>query len=170
MKVFRRARPAATSWNAAKTLAQVIAFWGSFLFVLPPVVVRALGGGWSGQPAAARWIAILLFALGGSLGLTSAWYLVSRGQGTPLPLDATRRLVTVGPYGAVRNPMAVAGVVQGIAVSVWHGSLLLAAAFVTGGLIWHVAVRPFEERDLAAAFGEEYREYRRHVPLWIPRR
>jgi hypothetical protein len=38
------------------------------------------------------------FISGTLLGLVSGYYLVTRGRGTPLPLDPTQELVTGGPY------------------------------------------------------------------------
>jgi len=44
------------------------------------------------------------------------------GNGTPLPAATARRLVIGGPYRFVRNPMAVAGLVQTVGVGLWTGS------------------------------------------------
>jgi protein-S-isoprenylcysteine O-methyltransferase Ste14 len=92
-----------------------------------------------------------------------------RGRGTPLPLDAARVLVVTGPYAWVRNPMAVAGLAQGAAVALWHGSAVVGAYVVAGGLFWHIVVRPLEEANLAHTFGRSFEEYRDRVPLWWPR-
>lgn len=171
MPLFRRAKPAPVSWNIAKTVVQVAAFWGFFLFWLPPRLVS-----WTAPfappvvMASSRGVAAALFLVGSLLGLWSAWTMVVQGQGTPLPLDATRELVVSGPYRWVRNPMAVAGVVQGIAVSLWLGSFMVLAFFLIGAATWHVFVRPIEERDLMETFGAAYTAYQRSTGLWWPRR
>jgi protein-S-isoprenylcysteine O-methyltransferase Ste14 len=94
--------------------------------------------------------------------------LAVRGRGTPLPLVSTRHLVVSGPYRHVRNPMAIAGILQGIAVAMWLGSWLVLVYSALGAVVWHTLVRPAEERDLRARFGTAYTKYRDSVPLWLP--
>ncbi len=166
---FRRARPASRSWNAGKTLLQIVAFWGLFLVILPGWIVSYTGGPKGTERVVLVNIgAIALLVFGSVLGLWSAWSMVSIGEGTPLPLDAPRRLVTTGPYARIRNPMATAGLIQGLGVALWYQSLLLALFFLFGVTLWHLIVRPVEERDLADAFGPAYTAYRNEVPLWLP--
>ena len=170
MQWFRRARPAAASWNLAKTAIQVVVFWGLFLFVVPPIVVdlAAAAGSLPRPTAFLRTIGALLFVAASTLGLLSAFTMAIHGSGTPLPFDAPRSLVVSGPYGWVRNPMALAGLAQGMAVALWHGSVAVLGYVIAGGVLWHVAVRPFEEADLARTFGTSFYAYKRHVPLWLP--
>jgi protein-S-isoprenylcysteine O-methyltransferase Ste14 len=91
------------------------------------------------------------------------------GRGTLAPWDPPTRLVIAGPYAHVRNPMisGVFAVLLGEALI--FGSPLMAAWFVLfagNNLVW---VRLWEERDLTRRFGDEYRDYARHVPRWLPR-
>jgi protein-S-isoprenylcysteine O-methyltransferase Ste14 len=169
---FRRARAADASRNLAKTAIQVVLFWGTFLFVLPAIVVAVeMKLGWPQFPSAAgRVVAVLAFAAASVLGLASALTMATKGQGTPLPYDAPRALVTDGPYAWIRNPMAVAGMAQGAAVALWYGSVSVLAYVIAGGVLWHVVVRPVEEQDLIQTFGGPYTRYRTRVPLWWPRR
>ena len=168
---FRRARPALASWNLLKTIGQLIVFWGLFLFVLPPLVAEAgrRGGVPEFPSAAGGWVAVVIFSAASLLGLASAYTMAVRGQGTPLPIDSPRTLVVSGPYAYLRNPMAAAGMLQGAAVALWHGSLAVCLYVVAGGLLWHVIVRPIEEADLVRMFDGEFVAYRDRVPLWIPR-
>ena len=91
------------------------------------------------------------------------------GQGTLAPWDPTQRLVAVGPYRHMRNPMitGVAAMLAGEAL--FFGSwaqTLWAAAFVAINHAWFVLV---EEPGLERRFGESYRTYKANVPRWIPR-
>lgn len=172
MEWFRQARPAAPSWNLLKTLLQIVAFWGVFLFVVPSwLVAIAAHFGIPAHPSSAgRITGATVFLLASALGLASALTIVRRGGGTPLPLDGPRHLVVRGPYAWVRNPMAVAGLAQGLGVAMWHGSWVIAVYVITGGVLWHRFIRPIEEADLERTFGDEFRRYRRQVALWWPER
>lgn len=169
--MFRQAAPASPAWNLGKTVLQIIVFWGVFLAALPALVVgleRHLGlprFGVSGQRPVAAALFMAFSVVGLSSGVTMAWI----GGGTPLPLDGPRNLVVRGPYAHVRNPMAIAGLGQGLAVGLWLGSWLMPLVVVVGGLLWQVFVRPREERDLLHRFGASYERYRSEVRCWWPR-
>ncbi|TWT50903.1 hypothetical protein Pla22_36460 [Rubripirellula amarantea] len=90
------------------------------------------------------------------------------GDGTPLPTATAPKLVIAGPYRFVRNPMALAGIIQGIAVGWFFGSYVVVSYAVAGAFVWHWLVRPVEENDLQQRFGDSYADYRRRVRLWIP--
>jgi protein-S-isoprenylcysteine O-methyltransferase Ste14 len=66
--------------------------------------------------------------------------------------------------------MAVAGVLQTAGVGLMVGSWMVVVIAVAGALAWNVVIRPVEEADLAARFGEPYRQYTDHVRCWIPTR
>ena len=93
----------------------------------------------------------------------------ARGRGTPLPAAMPNRLVAAGPYRFVRNPMAIAGITQGVAVGLMLSSWLVIAYAIAGSLVWNFVVRPLEEADLEERFGDEFRRYRMSVRCWWPR-
>ena len=97
------------------------------------------------------------------------WGFAVRGRGTPLPLDPPKKLVVEGPYRIVRNPMywGVGSVVLGEAAIFHSAALAQLAAVLAVGVI--VFVLLFEEPELRRKFGEEYEEYCRRVPRWLPR-
>ncbi|QYK46985.1 MAG: isoprenylcysteine carboxylmethyltransferase family protein [Phycisphaeraceae bacterium] len=156
-----------------RTAWQVLVFWTFFLAVVPAaigLVERELGVPvWEGIKPWRRLAAGAMFAGASAIGLWSATAMAIRGRGTPLPTDPAVELVTTGPYAWVRNPMAVAGLLQGLSVAIYLGSGLTLAYVLLGCAIWQVAVRPQEERELLARFGERYEAYRRRVRCWLPR-
>jgi protein-S-isoprenylcysteine O-methyltransferase Ste14 len=86
------------------------------------------------------------------------------------PWDPTKRMVVVGPYRHVRNPR-ITGVLAMLAgEAVLFGSvriLIWTGVFFVLNAIWF---RLVEEPGLRARFGEEYEEYARRTPRWIPTR
>jgi len=142
--------------------------WTIFLLV-GPFIVHWIGerlGIWTfGEQ---RVLGVALFIAGGSLGLISGYTMARIGEGTPLPVDTARKLVIAGPYRFIRNPMAVAGTIQSVATGIFLGSPLVLLATVFSAALWNYLVRPPEEADLLARFGEPYREYSENVRCWVP--
>jgi protein-S-isoprenylcysteine O-methyltransferase Ste14 len=130
--------------------------------------VRASFPGSSGDAILAV-LGVGLFALGAALFVAALHQFATAGRGTLAPWDPPRRLVVNGPYRFVRNPM-IAGVifiVFGIALALrsWpHG--VWAMAFL---LINAIYLPLDEEPRLERRFGADYREYREHVPRFVPR-
>lgn len=85
-----------------------------------------------------------------------------------LPFAMPNRLVIGGTYRWIRNPMAVAGIVQGAAIGVILQSWLVVASEVVGSLLWNYAIRPPEESDLKERVGEESLQHRDRLGFWIP--
>ena len=156
--------------NATKTLVQIVCIWSVALVVIPFVLLDSFGNAYSLKLGLPTAMGAGLFLLASVLGLASAFYMVRDGAGTPLPLDQTNKLVVSGPYRFVRNPMAVAGISQGLAIALIFQSVALLIYSLLGGLVWHLVVRPFEEADMVTRFGESYLEYRSKVACWIPKR
>jgi protein-S-isoprenylcysteine O-methyltransferase Ste14 len=169
---FRRADPAApAAAHLAATAVQIVVFWGLLLGVIP-VGLAFLEDRWrvaAPFPPTAVPVGSALLVLASALGLWSAVAMSTRGRGTPLPSAMPNALVIAGPYRIVRNPMAVAGILQAVAVGVLLSSWLVVAYAIAGALVWNYLVRPLEEADLEARFGERYRRYRSAVRCWWPR-
>lgn len=168
---FRDARPAPARRHVARTTLQIVIFWGLFLGVIP-VVLAWVEHRWQVHvpfPLPVVIAGAVIFLLASGLGLWSAFAMTTRGEGTPLPSDATTRLVIDGPYRFVRNPMAMAGIVQGAAVGLALQSWIVVVYAIAGSAVWNYVVRPVEERDLLAKFGAPYAEYCARVRCWVPR-
>lgn len=139
--------------------------------VLPCLILRAMGGEWdlAGRPPLLTAFCLVLLAPLFVLGLSAVQLFVMYGEGTPIPLDPTQRLVRTGVFAYVTNPMqlstAASWVVMGLALgSPWiAAAALMAWVFVLGMVRWH------HRHDLLVRFPQGWPEYRAHVPEWRPR-
>ena len=170
---FRVADEATSARHLRRSLRQLVAFWTTFFVAVPLVLVAVeerLHLDWTAlDHGGIRLAGAGVFALGSAVGLWSCITMALRGNGTPLPARTARDLVAVGPYRWVRNPMAVAGMVQTVAVGLIVGSWTVVGIGVAGALVWDVLIRPTEEADLAGRFGDSYLRYAEEVRCWIPR-
>lgn len=165
----RSARPAPVWVNAAKTFLESCVLWVVFLGVTPVILAEMESLLGTPRFRFPLWMALAIFVASSIVSIWSAWAFVVRGGGTPLPLDATNKLVVTGPYGYVRNPMAAGSLVQGLAVGLAWGSPFTVLYVMAGMLLWNCLARPWEEADLERKFGDEYRRYKKSVRCWIPR-
>ena len=113
---------------------------------------------------------IALIAAGLAMWAWTVRLFAGIGKGTLAPWDPTRRLVVEGPYRRVRNPMisAVLGILLGEAVLLGSiGIAIWATAFAAVNTAHFILG---EEPGLERRFGDQYTEYKRHVPRWVPRR
>jgi methanethiol S-methyltransferase len=93
-------------------------------------------------------------------GLRQVWlYLCDRPY-------TTLRFRTPGVYRLVRHPLYVGWLFAFWATPTMTTTHLLFALMTTGYIL---AAIPLEERDLVAAFGPLYTEYKRRVPMLVPR-
>lgn len=153
------------------TLSQTLIFWSVFLWILPKGIVEMEQRlAWpSFQHRGQIFGSITLFIAASGLGLSSGLTMAMRGLGTPLPTATAPLLVISGPYRRVRNPMALAGIAQGMGVGWYLGSYSVIGYALLGAIVWHLFVRPVEEADLEVRFGDDYRHYKANVRLWIPK-
>jgi protein-S-isoprenylcysteine O-methyltransferase Ste14 len=158
--------------SIAFVLARAITYASLFIgFVLVYVPQRILSRSSPLEegPQLPRVAGMMLAGAGAALVLWCILTFVFVGRGTPLPVDAPRRLVVRGPYAWVRNPMYLGAflLLAGAALRFSSFPLLLyAAGFL---LAVHAFVVLSEEPILRARFGDEYDAYRREVRRWLPR-
>ncbi|MDZ4045130.1 MAG: isoprenylcysteine carboxylmethyltransferase family protein [Rhodoglobus sp.] len=169
---FRPAAEASARTLVSKTTLQTLVFSGTFLVALP-AIIAGLEWRWGlhlAFPPAVRVGGAVLFVAAFALSTWSSTAMAVQGAGTPLPSSTPRRLVITGPYRFVRNPMAIGGIAQGVAIGLMVGSWLVIVYALSGSLVWNALVRPLEEADLEERFGSAFRTYRDRVSCWIPRR
>jgi protein-S-isoprenylcysteine O-methyltransferase Ste14 len=144
---------------------------GGWLVMLPAALVWLEERQFTLRVRGMPWplLALLTFLIAAGLGLTAGFYLISRGDGTPFPLDPTRELVTSGPYGRVRNPQGMAMLLAALAEVLFVDSQWLWIMVPLTALYLEVIVGRWEERQLLAQHGDRYRAYKRAVHKWLPR-
>lgn len=155
-------------------LMGIIALPGTTLIFVPGIVLwltsSQLGGVDPAGPAhPAYWISLLMAAAGLLLVLWTARLFMAVGNGTPAPWDPPAKLVVIGPYRFVRNPMITGVLLILAAEAVFFGSLPLLAWMLVFFLIHAVYLLRSEEPGLQRRFGKDYQAYRANVPRWIPR-
>jgi protein-S-isoprenylcysteine O-methyltransferase Ste14 len=114
-------------------------------------------------------IGFLIMLVGLTLIAKTVSALTRIGDGTLAPWSPTKKLVTIGIYGFVRNPMilGVLTVLIGESISILSTQIFnWAIIFFIINNIWFFL---YEEPNLEKKFGDEYREYKKEVPRWIPR-
>ena len=153
------------------TLAALVvggAFFALWFWLLP---------GWLGFRVATagasrwRWLAAVPSVLGFAVALRCVWDFGWTGRGTPAPVAPPQRLVVVGFYRYVRNPMYVgfaAGWI-GLWVVFGHANPMAIAVALAVAVAIHLFVVFYEEPTLRKKFGADYDDYCRYVGRWRPR-
>lgn len=121
-----------------------------------------------------RWlltgiIGCLLIVSGLAVIVSTIRMFVRIGNGTLAPWDPTRKLVTGGLYGHVRNPMILAALLVLFGESILFSSYSIGIWAVLFFIINTIYFIFSEEPGLEKRFKTEYVEYKKHVPRWIPR-
>jgi protein-S-isoprenylcysteine O-methyltransferase Ste14 len=80
-----------------------------------------------------------------------------------------RALATSGPYAHTRNPLYLGTLVLGVGVTVAGGKALFVVLFMVFFLVIYARTMRSEARFLEGEFGESYEDYRRRVPVLLPR-
>jgi protein-S-isoprenylcysteine O-methyltransferase Ste14 len=140
-------------------------FFALWFWLLPPALgFHASSAGW-------RWSAAIPSVLGFAVALRCIWDFGRTGRGTPAPIAPPKKLVVVGFYRYVRNPMYVGFFGGWVGLWIVFGKASRSAALIAATAVIAVAlfVRFYEEPTLKRLFGEDYEEYCRNVPRWIPR-
>lgn len=110
-----------------------------------------------------------LFLIAGiNLAISTMVLFYTVGKGTPAPWAPPEHLVIEGPYRYIRNPMITAVILVLIGESLILNSFNIfywAILFFTINSLYFPL---FEEKQLTARFGQEYIDYKKRVPRWLP--
>ena len=93
-----------------------------------------------------------------------------KAKGTPVPLNPPKKIITEGPYAYSRNPMMVGLFFQLFGFGILSGSVSLTFIVTPLFILLNVIeLKKIEEPELVKRLGNEYIEYRKKVPMFIPR-
>ncbi|MEX2215181.1 MAG: isoprenylcysteine carboxylmethyltransferase family protein [Phycisphaeraceae bacterium] len=141
------------------------------LVVVPSLILLAVHGSMTASSTGEWyfWVGLVISVPGLTLAGWNVWLFIRFGNGTAAPWDPPQNLVVRGPYRHVRNPMITGVVFLLLAECLIFGSWAIAVwfgIFTIGNMVY---LPMFEEPGLIKRFGDDYLEYRKHVPRWIPR-
>jgi len=118
-----------------------------------------------------RWLAAAPSVLGFAVALRCVWDFGRTGHGTPAPVAPPQKLVVVGFYRYVRNPMYLGFFIGWTGLWIVFGranlAVIVAACLVVLGVALFVLL--YEEPTLRKTFGSDYDQYCKNVPRWFPR-
>ncbi len=114
-------------------------------------------------------IGSILAAFGLAVLTITATTLFRFGNGTIAPWSPTTKLVVNGLYSYVRNPMITGVMTTLLGETLILHSISIFTWFIIFFVINNIYFALSEEPGLVKRFGEDYLEYKRNVPRWIPR-
>ena len=114
-------------------------------------------------------LSIPLFSLGLVLILWSS-FLFAKSKGTPVPFSPPIQLVKTGPYSYVRNPIVLGYIMIFFGIGFFLGSISLVLIITPFYFILLILeIKLIEEPELEKRLGNDYLDYKKRVPMFIPR-
>lgn len=114
-------------------------------------------------------IGILLLISGFILTVWTMILFNFKGKGTLAPWNPPKKLIKEGPYKYIRNPMITGVLMILTSEYFFFGEIKLLFWTIIFFIINNIYFYFFEERELEKNFKDEYLEYKKNVPLWLPK-
>ncbi len=115
------------------------------------------------------FVSVPLLVIGATL-LPWTVYSFFKARGTPVPLNPPQELVTTGLYSRMRNPMILGWSIMLIGLGILLNSFSLTLIFTPLFILLNfIYLKTVEEKEMEKKFGEQYLNYKRSVPMFIPR-
>ena len=143
-------------FNVLVTIPAVILYFCQFDIISPAFSLELI-------------LMLFLLVLGFFLVIWTMRLFAAVGKGTPAPWDPIDKLIITGPYAYVRNPMLCGVFCILFAEALFFQSqalLIYALIFVAINAVYFPLS---EEKGLLKRYGEDYAEYKRNVPRFLPR-
>jgi protein-S-isoprenylcysteine O-methyltransferase Ste14 len=148
---------------------------GLFAFLIPWALLRGLPRldaqlGWPpvNLGMAGLIIGIAMVVIGLPIGFWTVVDQFTRASGTPLPIMATQRLLTDGPYAWSRNPMVFGTLAAYLGLALISDSWCALGGFLLFATLLLAYLKLVEERELAARFGQAYLDFKQKTSFLIP--
>ena len=141
----------------------------AIMIILAPLVDRTLGIKLQVPLAVRLPTGIVLLVIGVPMVL---WTIVRflQTKGTPIPFDPPPILVVNGLYSIVRNPMHLGWTIVLIGLALLMQSFTLLVIFIPLFVVVHILyLKLIEEKELEKKFGQAYLNYKKRVPMFIPK-
>ena len=164
---------AATGTKKSRTLLTPIgiSIFGTFtaLFVFAAILVDRLLNLPHLLPEGAKLpVSIPIIAVGLAVSAWSVFHFL-KVKGTPVPFNPPPKVVNTGPYQYARNPMLTGVFLFLFGIGFIVNSVSLVFFFTPLYALINVwELKKIEEPELIKRLGDEYIEYRRHTPMFIP--
>jgi protein-S-isoprenylcysteine O-methyltransferase Ste14 len=114
-------------------------------------------------------VASMFIILGVVLWLWSVWQFF-KAKGTPVPLNPPPFLITGGPYTYIRNPMLTGIFFILLSLGIFFRSVSLIFIFSPIFLVaCALELKLLEEPELEKRLGQEYKEYKKITPMFMPK-
>jgi len=148
-----------------------VTIFGGFtaLFVFAAILVDRLLNLPRLLPEGARLaVSVPMIAVGLAVTAWSAFHFL-KVRGTPVPFNPPPKVVNTGPYRYARNPMLTGVFLFLFGIGFIVNSVSLVFFFTPLYVLINVwELKKIEEPELIKRLGDEYIEYRRHTPMFIP--
>ena len=143
-------------FNVLVTIPAVILYFCQFDIISPAFSLEFI-------------LMLFLLALGFFLVIWTMRLFAAVGKGTPAPWDPIDKLIVTGPYAYVRNPMLC-----GVFCILFAEALFFQSQSLLFYTLIFIAINAVyfplsEEKGLLKRYGEDYAEYKRNVPRFLPR-
>jgi protein-S-isoprenylcysteine O-methyltransferase Ste14 len=133
---------------------------------------------WRARVGSAQWqfrlspvlsaCCVVVAAIGLSFALWTVWVQFRHARGTPVPIMATKKVLTDGPYSFCRNPMALGTLVYYFGIALFTSSCHAVLPVLIFALCLLAYIKLIEEKELSLRFGDEYSRYKQSIPFIVP--
>ena len=146
----------------------------NLISLILPLTVLILVPVWIEKNTSIKFISLLVLGIiliifGLFIMTLTIWSFIKIGKGTLAAWNPTRKLVIAGMYRYVRNPMIIGVMLVLLGESIALLSFNIFVWAIIFFAIYNLYSFAIEEPNLKKKFSDDYIEYKRNVPRWIPR-